>query len=146
MGQFGKEFEWFLGVGGDTEGDVSLLGNDDDTDGGKHAMDGSDGEELAQGAEFEGAEQNLDDTGNDANSDGSLITEHGVALSESLDGTKNDDDHACGGSFDREFGVAQKRGDETAENGREDACDRREAGCDGDAEAKRQGDEEDEES
>lgn len=146
MWQFGEKLEGFLSVRGDTQGNVRLLGNDDDTDGGKHAMDGSDGEELAQGAEFEGAEQNLDDTGNDANRDGALITEHGVAFTESLDGTKNDDDHSCGGSFDREFGVAQERGDETSENGREDACDGREAGCDGDAEAKRQGDEEDEES
>ncbi len=46
---FGEEFEGFLGVSGDAEGDVDLFGDDDDADGCEHAVDGGDGEEFAEG-------------------------------------------------------------------------------------------------
>ncbi len=136
---FGEEFEGFLGVSGDAEGDVDLFGDDDDADGGEHAVDGGDGEEFAEGPEFEGTEEDLDDAGDDADGEGAFVAEF-------LDGAEDDDDHACGRAFDGEFGVAEEGCEHAADDGGEDACDGWDAGGDGDAEAEREGDEEDEEA
>lgn len=128
---FGEEFEGFLGVSGDAEGDVDLFGDDDDADGSEHAVDGGDGEEFAEGTEFKGTEEDLDDAGDDADGEGSFVAEF-------LDGAEDDDDHAGGWAFDGEFGVAEERGEHAADDGGEDACDGRDAGGDGDAEASRE--------
>lgn len=126
-------------MSGDAEGDVDLFGDDDDADGGEHAVNGGDGEEFAEGTEFEGTEEDLDEAGDDADGESAFVAEF-------LDGAEDDDDHSCGGAFDGEFGVAEEGSEHAADDSGEDACDGRDAGGDGDAEAEREGDEEDEEA
>lgn len=143
---FGQEFERFLGVGANPDGDVSLLGDDDDADGGEHAMDGGNGEEFGEGADAEQAEDDLNETGHDTDGEGAFVAENGVALTEPLNGAEGNDDEAGGGAFDGELGVGQERGDHATQNRGEDAGDGGKATGQRDAEAERKGNEEDKES
>ena len=134
-----QQLERFLGVRGDAQRDVRLFRDDDHADRGEHAMHGGHREEFAQHAEAQRGEDDLHGAGHEADGEHLLIA-------HLLHAAQDDDDHARGGPLDREFGVAEERREQTADDGGEDACDRRDAGSDGDAQAERQRDEEDEET
>ncbi len=122
---------------GHAEGDVDLFRDDDHADGGQHAVHRSHREKLAQRAEAEGTEENLNTTGHHADREGFLITKLAHRA-------EHDGDHAGGGTFDRELGVAHEGREDAADDCGEDPGDRGTSAGLRDAEAERQRDEEDE--
>ena len=133
---FRKEFERFAGMGGDAESDVNLLGDDDDADGGEHAVHGGHREEFAEGAEAQRTEKHLEDACQQADGERLLV-------SQFLNAAEHNDNHSRSGPLDGKFRVAQEGSEHPSDHGGEDAGNGRHSRRDRDAETERQGDQED---
>ncbi len=110
FGNSAQEFKWFS-LRLDAKRDGDLLTNDDNTDGGQHAVNGGDGEELSENARPKDAKEDLQDRRRHADGQGGAISQrvrlgpsaaHSVAA-ELFNATQDNDDQAGRRPFDGQF-------------------------------------------
>ena len=108
MRNFGQKVERFLPFRGNAQRHVCLLGDDDDANGGQHAVDHGGGHEIADRSGFHEREHDLDDTSDQAHGECPFITQDIVAGAQFRDSAKGDHDQARGRTFDGQPGAAHE--------------------------------------
>ena len=106
-------------------------------------MDDGGGHQVAYLAGFEESEDDLNDPGDDAHGQGTLITDDVVARAQLGDRAEGDDDQTGRRPFDGQPGAAHEGNEQSADDGGQDARSGRETARHRNTKAEWQGNEED---